>query len=138
MTLHLLDSDAVIDALKGIRSTLDFLQNLVNGGNTLCTNAVVLCEVYAGLHAQDERAGDRFLATLTCLAISERAGRQAGRWKYQYARQGTTLAHTDCLIAACAEEHRATLITGNLKDFPMAGTGSVSVLPLPRVSRGQR
>jgi len=130
MTHHLLDSDTVIDALKGVRSTLNYLEDLVTQGDTLCTNSIVLCEVYAGLHPQDEATAEQFLATLTYLPISATAARVAGRWRYQYARQGVTLSHTDCLIAAGAQKHQASLITGKVRDFPMSG---VTVTPLPRV-----
>jgi predicted nucleic acid-binding protein len=134
MTSHLLDSDCVIDALRHVRSTLDYLDDLNRRGDTLCTNDIVLCEIYAGLHVQDVPAAERFLTTLTYLPASETAARAAGRWKYQYARQGRTLSQTDCLIAACAQEHRASVITGNVRDFPMLAPGS-TLLPLPRVTQ---
>jgi predicted nucleic acid-binding protein len=34
---------------------------------------------------------------------------------------GVTLFQADCLIAAAAFTRRATLVTGNPKDFPMDG-----------------
>jgi tRNA(fMet)-specific endonuclease VapC len=132
MTIHLLDSDGVIDALKLIRPTLAYLERLLQDGHELCTTDVVLCEVYAGLHPQHAATAERFLSTLTYLPISETAARQAGRWKYEYARRGQTLAHTDCLIAACAQQHEAHLVTGNLRDYPMSG---ITVQPLPRERR---
>lgn len=136
--IHLLDSDSVIDALKGIRSCLDLLQELVSAGHILAINDVVLCEVYAGLHPKDESAALAFLDSLTYLPTSEAAARQAGRWEYQYARQGMTLSHTDCLIAACAQAQPASLVTGNAKDFPMAAAGAVTIVPLPRPSHPGR
>jgi predicted nucleic acid-binding protein len=36
---------------------------------------------------------------------------------------------TDALIAATAVEHNATVVTGNVRDYPMP---EVSILPLPR------
>jgi predicted nucleic acid-binding protein len=134
MTNHLLDTDTIIDALKLVRSTLDFLEDLSRRGDTLCTNDIVLCEVYAGLHPQDVPAAEQFLATLTYLPTSATAARVAGGWKYRYARQGQTLSHTDCLNAACAQEHQATVITGNVRDYPMLAAGS-TLLPLPRITQ---
>jgi hypothetical protein len=52
----------------------------------------------------------------------------AGQWRYDFARQGVTLHIADALIAAVAMEEEASLITANLKDFPMSG---LQVLPQP-------
>ena len=45
--------------------------------------------------------------------------KEAGRYRYEFARIGTTLSATDSLIAAVAIAHGATLITNNLRHFPM-------------------
>lgn len=47
------------------------------------------------------------------------AGRRAGEWRRGFAARGVTLWQADCLIAAVACLHGATLATGNPKDFPM-------------------
>ena len=132
MTRHLLDSDTVIDFLQGVASTVAFVQNLSQQGDVLCTNDVVLAEVYTGLHPQDYQRAEQFLATLTYLPASDAAARQAGAWRYTYARQGQALSLPDCLIAACAQEHQATIVTGNVRDFPMPG---ITVIALPRPRR---
>jgi predicted nucleic acid-binding protein len=132
MTRHLLDSDGVIDVLKGVADTIALLQSLGQQGNTLCLSDVVLGEVYAGLHPQDEADAERFLSTLEYLPTSDTAARQAGRWRYAYERRGRVLSLTDCLIAATAVEHQANLVSGNARDFPMP---ELTIVPLPRPSR---
>ena len=132
MTHHLLDSDAVIDALNGVASTVAFLRALAAQGDILCGNDVTLAEVYAGLHPADVAQAERFLSTLIYLPTSASAARQAGAGRYAFARQGRQLSLTDCLIAACAQDHHATVVTGNVRDFPMAG---ITVIPLPRCRR---
>ena len=49
MARYLLDTDAVIDYLMGIPSSLAQIQELHARGETLCVCAVVIAEVYAGL-----------------------------------------------------------------------------------------
>jgi predicted nucleic acid-binding protein len=53
----------------------------------------------------------------------------AGEFKRDYARKGTTLNLGDVIIAAVAIQHQATLLTDNIKDFPMAG---LSLFPAPK------
>lgn len=52
--------------------------------------------------------------------LEEREGWQAGEWRGEFARSGTTLSQADCLVAAAALTAGGRLATGNPKDFPMA------------------
>ncbi len=129
MASYLLDADAVIDYLKRYAPTLRVIAQLVANEDRLCTCDVVLAEVYAGLTPGDEGHATAFLTTLEFLPGSVTSAEQAGRWRYQFARQGRTLPTTDALIAATAVEHGATVVTANARDYPMP---EVSILPLPR------
>lgn len=119
MTAYVLDTDAVIDYFKGFPSTLDLIRGLTQQGDDLCTCDVVVAEVHSGLAPSDRQRGDAFLSALRFLPTSPRAARQAGRWRYDYARRGRQLPTTDCLVAAIAYDHGFTVITGNRADFPM-------------------
>jgi predicted nucleic acid-binding protein len=132
MTLHLLDADAVIDHLKGIASTIALLRTLPSQGHILCTCDIVISEVYAGLPPNARPTAQQFLSGLQFLPTTEAAAQQAGIWRYEFARRGLTLATTDTLIAAVALEHGASVVTGNVRHFPMPG---VTIVPLPLVRR---
>ena len=131
MTRHLLDSDGIIDALNGHRPTLELVRGLTQQGDTLCSCDVVVAEVYAGLAHQERATAGTSLSSLQFLPTSAAAARQAGEWRYDYRQQGQNRATTDCLIAAVAVEHQATVVTGNVRHFPQ-----VRVLPLPRAHGG--
>jgi predicted nucleic acid-binding protein len=90
---------------------------------------VVLAEVFSGINPQGEAAGVSFLDSLEFLLTSREAARQAGVWRYLYARRGVSLPVTDMLIAATAIEHDATLVTSNLRHYSMP---ELSLLTLPR------
>ena len=54
VALYLLDTDAVIDFFKGFPSSVELIQQLFQQGENLCTCAVVMAEVYAGLNQPSE------------------------------------------------------------------------------------
>ena len=62
---------------------------------------------------------DEFLSAFVWYGSSRGIARRAGRLRFEYARQGITLALADTLIAATVLEHDLTLITDNRKHFPM-------------------
>jgi predicted nucleic acid-binding protein len=132
---YLLDTDAVIDFFKGVASTVELVDRLYRQEDVLCTCGVVIAEVYTGLSPGERAEAERFLASMRFLSTSLATARQAGLWRYEFARRGRQLSTTDCLIAATAREHSAMLITGNTVHYPMP---DVTVLSLPRVQNGKR
>jgi predicted nucleic acid-binding protein len=126
---YLLDTDVIVDWLKGVRTSVETLLELYAHGHALCTCSVVIAEVYSGLGADVMERGERLLNALHYLSTSPVAAKQAGVWRYTFASQGRTLAVTDSLIAATAHEHQASVVTGNVRDYPMR---EIEVIPLPR------
>ena len=98
---------------------------------------MVVAEVYAGLNPSERSRGQELLGSLRFFATSLGAARQAGLWRYAFARQGVQLATTDCLIAAIAQERGATplFVTGNTDDYPMPELHRVR---LPRRELGEQ
>jgi predicted nucleic acid-binding protein len=129
MARFLLDADAVVDYLIGWRPTVALVDDLFREGHVIAVCDVVVAEIYAGLSTDAALRDESFVASLDCLSTSWAAAKQAGSWRYAYARQGFRLPATDALIAATAVEHNATLVTGNHRHYPMDG---LSLLPLPR------
>jgi predicted nucleic acid-binding protein len=131
MASYLLDTDAIIDYLLGIPSTVTMIQELHGRGDTLCVCDVVIAEVYAGLRTQHRQAAEKLLSACTFLPTTLPIARQAGQWRYDYARKGIPLATTDTLVAAVAHTHGATIVTGNTRDYPMP---ELSLNPLERAN----
>ena len=119
VTDYLLDSTALIDYFRRRRSAIDLLERLESQGDRLAVCAVGLAEVYSGFDAQERIDNspviDRWLYYETTPAIAK----EAGRYRYEFARIGTTLSATDSLIAAVAIANGAILVTNNLRHFPM-------------------
>jgi hypothetical protein len=129
MARVLLDTDAIIDYLAGTHRSAAMIRGLHDAGDTLCTCAVVVAELFSGLRPADRSRAQRLVDALVFLRISSNASKQAGEWRYSYARKGRTLSTSDVLIAATAVEHQAMILTGNATHFPMR---EVTVLSLPR------
>ena len=119
MTDHLLDVTALVDYFRRRRAIRDLVERLESQGHRLAVCAVGLAEVYSGFDAQERidngPVADRWFYYETTPVIAK----EAGRYRYEFARIGTTLSATDSLIAAVAIANGATLITNNLRHFPM-------------------
>lgn len=132
MGYFLLDTDAIIDYLAGVASSVKLIQDLHDRGDSLCVCDVVIAEVYSGLRPQDREKAEKLPSACTFLSTQAEDARTAGSWRYEHARRGITLSTTDVLVAATAHGHKATIVTGNQDDYPM---NEAEVLPLPRVRR---
>lgn len=89
---------------------------------------VAVAEFYSGIAAEARSEVDRFVDPLEYWDIDVDAAKLAGHYRYTYARQGIQLAAPDMLLAALTVSRDATLITANIKDFPMP---EIKLLPLP-------
>jgi hypothetical protein len=129
MAYYLLDTDAIIDYLAGVASSVKLIQDLHNQGDLLCVCDVVVAEVHSGLRPQDREKAEKLLSACSFLSTEAEDARLAGVWRYEYARRGVTLSTTDVLVAATAHGHKASIVTGNKDDYPL---DEVDILPLPR------
>lgn len=128
MATFLLDSSVIIEALNGKRGRHLLLRDLLSRGHLLACCAINVAEVYAGLRPSEEEATGRFLRSLQFYEVSWEIARQSGLLRREYSRKGKTLALPDTTIAAVALHYGLTLITDNVKDFPMPG---LQFYPLP-------
>jgi tRNA(fMet)-specific endonuclease VapC len=127
MSRYLLDTDALISFSKGKEPALSFIKKAIAAGDELGVSPVTVAEFYAGLPAETDATWDEFFDAVEYWTVSREAAKQAGAWRYQFARKGRRLSTTDLLTAAVAAERDAILVTSNVKDFPMQG---LELLPL--------
>jgi predicted nucleic acid-binding protein len=80
-----------------------------------------VAELFAGLATQAEvsKARADLLDTIVYVATSESAAELAGSLQHQYKKKGITLSLTDVMIAAVAMSEGHTLVTDNVRHFPM-------------------
>jgi len=119
MATFLLDTSVIIDTLNGKRDRGALLKQLLDEGSILACCPINVTEVYAGLRANEETRTLNFLQSLKYYPVIWPIARLAGELKRDYSRKGVTLATTDATIAAVALHHQLTLLTDNLKHYPM-------------------
>ena len=114
----LLDSDVVIEILRGKRRVEDAAAALERSGvPTYCT-AVTWAEVYAGIKRGEEQLTEDFFNARGEVVIDARAGRRAGAYLATFARtHGVEMP--DALIAAAASTSGLQLWTLNRRHYPM-------------------
>ena len=128
MATYLLDTSVIIDALNGKRGRRELLLTLVKLGHLLACCPINVTEVYAGMRPKEEAATEEFLRSLEYYHLSWPVARMAGLLKRDLARKGATVTIADATIAAVAIVHELTLMTDNVKDFPMK---DLTLYPLP-------
>lgn len=119
MTTYLPDTNILINASNGRRGHRELLRTLLTKGHRLACCSITVSELFSGVHPKDLATIEEFVSVLKWLDTTPSMARQAGRWRYDYSRQGLTLSLPDTLIAATALGHGLTLITDNRKHFPM-------------------
>ena len=128
MAVFLLDTSVIIDAINDRRGRRQLLNGLLDRGNTLGCCPINMAEVYAGLRSGEERSTGNFLRSLDLYPLTWPVAELAGLLKRDYGRKGKTLNIGDVIIAATAIRHSLTLLTDNVRDFPMK---ELSLYPLP-------
>jgi tRNA(fMet)-specific endonuclease VapC len=127
MSRYLLDTTALIDFSKGREPAFSLVHRFLQNGEEVGVSPINVAEFYSGLAPAQHALWDEFFEPLLLWPISLDAAKRAGRFRYDFARRGISLSTTDTLVAAVALEQRATIVTSNVKDYPM---DEVVLLPL--------
>ncbi len=128
MAIFLLDTSVIIDAINGKRDRDQLLDDLLEQRNLLACCSINVTEVYAGMRSHEAKVTGAFLRSLRFYEVTWEIARLAGELKSAWAKKGHTIALPDVTIAAVALAHGLTLVTDNLKHFPMA---ELQCYPMP-------
>ncbi len=119
MSIYLLDTDTLIDFSKKYHPIKNRLLDMLQSKAIIGICPINVAEFYTGVPLNQHNHWNEFLATFTYWSISKEAAIQAGIYRHHFLRKGKQLTVTDALIAAVAREHNATIVTTNIKDYPM-------------------
>lgn len=116
MSSLLLDTDILINLLRGNVAARDFIADNLEENELLCS-VISIAEIWTGMRPHEELATRRLVDSLKIVDVNRAIAMKAGSFK------GTTKSHSleldDCMIAATAFCTGATLATGNGKHYPM-------------------
>lgn len=122
--MYLLDTDVLIWVLRGKKEIVEKVSQLKDE-STLSISVISIAEIYKNIFPSELTPTEDYLMQHIQLNVNQKIAKIAGLYWQEYAKQLKNLSLTDCLIAATANDHGATLVTLNIKHFPMK---NISVL----------
>lgn len=122
LTGVVLDSDVIIEILRGRAGALRTAVALEKSSVPTFSTAISWAEIFAGVRPDEETATRAFFEARGEVALDGRIGRRAGDYLARYAKSdGVEIA--DALIAAAAAVSGLRLWTLNRRHYPMADVG---------------
>lgn len=119
-----LDTDILINFLRGQETARDFLSSLVDEATLYCS-VITVAEIFAGMSEHERKKTEELLDSFNLIEITKEIAEKAGNYKNRIKSQ--TLELNDCLIAASAQSIGAILATENIKHYPMTDIKKRSV-----------
>jgi len=114
----LIDTDVLIDHLRGVAAARNLLLYLLESGGPPAVSAITVAEIEVGIREPERETVEALLDRLPALDLDPEIARTGGRFRREYgASHGVLLL--DALIAATAVRHGRTLYTLNRKHYPM-------------------
>jgi len=114
----LLDSDVIIEILRGRRETLEEFRRIAEAGVRTYCSPVAYAEILRRLRPGEEAVTEEFFQSRGQVVIDGKIGRRAGSYLARYSRShGLEIA--DAFVAACASSTGLHLWTRNRRDYPM-------------------
>ena len=130
VTRYLVDSTVLIGFARGDIWAREWFQATLNSSEEVGVSVVNVAECLSHAHPAERPGWAEFFAVLTVWPVTAEDAVAAGAFRYDSARAGTQTQLSHALIAAAARRVGATVVTGNTKDFRMAGL-AVEQLPRP-------
>lgn len=112
----LVDTDVLIDFLRGVKGADDYLREISRDANLYCS-VITVAEIHAGMLEKEKGKTNAFLEGLFVLPVTQEVAENAGRFKREIKSHALEL--DDCLIAATAYLEKAVLVTKNRKHYPI-------------------
>jgi len=120
----LVDTDVLINFLRGRQAAKDFLFSLLDESVFYCS-VITVAEIYAGMREHEREKTAELIDSLNVVDVSREIAEKAGKYKRDEKKEKLEL--DDCLIAATVFAKKAVLATGNAKHYPMRDIKKVIV-----------
>jgi len=114
MEIVLLDTNILIEILKGNQETIDKIQ--IFDAELFISSITVMELFYGALNKSELNKLEKFTSLFNIIEINENISKKATKLVKTYAKSHT-LDIPDSLIAATSLTHNTKLFTHNIKDF---------------------
>src|SRR5258708_8981437 len=116
--MYLLDTDILIWILRGRDEIIERVSQLKEK-SPVCISVISIAEIYQNIFPSELTTTEEFLNLHNIFEVDAKIAKIAGLYFQQYSKQLQNLSLADCLIAATANSHDLSLVTLNIKHFPM-------------------
>jgi predicted nucleic acid-binding protein len=114
----LIDSDVLIDHLRKEKQALRFLAAELEKNSLIFVSVISRVEILAGIRKGEDAIVNSLFEILTPVNVDISIADRAGEYLRKYSRSHS-MSIGDALIAATSKEMSLTLITRNVKHYPM-------------------
>ena len=118
MSKYLIDTDVVIEILRGKENEISYMKLLNKKGKAIFYSPITKAEIFHGIREGEEKEVNLLFQSMECIPITEGIGEKAGLYLKDYHRSHN-LQLGDGLIAATAYISSSNLLTFNYKHYPM-------------------
>lgn len=123
----IIDTDIIINYLRGREATKKFLQEWAEQG-LLAISVITDLEVFHGMKPSEEPTTTAFLDGLQSIPVDVKIARHAGKLLGRIRTRGMTVGIGDAIVAATALLLEVPLLTNNVGHYPFAGLKVVQQL----------
>ena len=115
----LIDSDVLIEHLRGKEPARDWLMHARQESGPLAISTVSLTEIAGGMRSPERREVMRLLGSMQRFEVTEQVAWRAATLMQEYRRSHSRIGLGDYLIAATALTEGLELATLNVRHYPM-------------------
>ncbi len=115
----LIDSDVLIEHLRGDTDARDWLVQARHASGPLALSVISLTEIAGGMRSPERREVMRLLGSMQRFEVTEQVARRAATLMREYRRSHSGIGLDDYRIAATALTEGLELATLNVRHYPM-------------------
>jgi predicted nucleic acid-binding protein len=115
----LIDSDVLIEHLRGKAEAQDWLVQARESSGPLAISVVSVTEIAGGMRSPERREVIRLLGSMQRFEVTEQVAWRASTLMQQYRRSHSGIGLGDYLIAATALTEGLELASLNIRHYPM-------------------
>ncbi len=115
---YLLDTNILLEAFWGKEPAARLVKNWITEGKiTLCP--IPVAEILSKATEEESEKIKILVRKFGVLPIDEKVAEIAGNYRFEFSRKTKKVYLLDCFMAAVAKKNNLTLLTHNVKDYPM-------------------